>query len=126
MKKQSLSWLVLLLAVVLSVGFASCKDDDDDGGNTSIIGTWRGDYSSGYYLITFREDGTGVEQEYDREDGMGEGMLSADPFSWAQDGDRIIIRYDDGYKETYEDVSISGNTLTFVNPDGYSERLTRQ
>ena len=69
MKKQSLSWLALLLAVVLSVGFASCKDDDDDGGNTSIIGTWRGDYSSGYYLITFREDGTGVEQEYDREDG---------------------------------------------------------
>ena len=30
MKKQSLGWLVLLLAVVFSVGFASCDKDDDE------------------------------------------------------------------------------------------------
>ena len=76
-KEKSLSWLALLLAVVFSVGFASCdKDDDDDGqGSGSIIGTWGYNLDTGYVHITFNEDGTGSEDEYDADGGMGEGYL---------------------------------------------------
>ena len=69
MKKQSLSWLALLLAVVLSVGFASCdKDDDqeetsipetentstfdetegDDSFKYDVVGTWKAIYTWSY------------------------------------------------------------------------------
>jgi len=30
MKKNLLNWMVILLAVIVSAGFVSCGDDDDD------------------------------------------------------------------------------------------------
>jgi len=44
MRKKNLLWCMLatLLAVVLSVGFASCGDDDDNGGSNAVTGTWVG------------------------------------------------------------------------------------
>ena len=64
-----MSWLALLLAVVFSVGFASCdKDDDDDkdnggpgteaGVNLSIVGIWKYTFSSGYITYTFNANGS--------------------------------------------------------------------
>ena len=131
MKKLAFNWLAVLLAVVLSVGFVSCKDDDDDdnggggGGATasSIVGTWRQDFSSGYILITFDRDGTGREQEYDTEDG---GLAYSDSFSWAQDDKTIILRYEDGYTDTYTVVSVSSTTLKMTDSDGYTETYVRQ
>ena len=131
MKKLAFNWLAVLLAVVLSVGFSSCKDDDDDdndggGGGAaagSIVGTWRQDFSSGYVLITFDKDGTGREQEYDTEDG---GLAYSDSFSWAQDGNSIFLRYEDGYRETYTDVTVSSNTLRWTDEDGYTDTYVRQ
>ena len=63
MKKQSSGWLALLLAVMFSVGFASCDKDDDeeDDMSVSIIGKW--EYSdmegAGYVgeVYTFYENG---------------------------------------------------------------------
>ena len=128
-KEKSLSWLALLLAVVFSVGFASCdKDDDEDGqGSGSIIGTWGYNLDTGYVHITFNEDGTGSEDEYDADGGMGEGYLYSASFSWRQDGDRIIIKFDDDdYSQVYEDVSVTSTTLTWTDPYGDREMMKRQ
>ena len=128
-KEKSLSWLALLLAVVFSVGFASCdKDDEDDGqGSGSIIGTWGYNLDTGYVHITFNEDGTGSEDEYDADGGMGEGYLYSASFSWRQDGDRIIIKFDDDdYSQVYEDVSVTSTTLTWTDPYGDREMMKRQ
>lgn len=128
MKKIIFNWLAALLTIIMCIGLEACKDDDNDSKQTtnSIIGTWRYDSSAGYVLITFREDGTGVEYEYDPYDGMGEGMLDADSFTWAQNKNTIIIKFDDGYTEIFENVSISSNTLKWVDPDGYTIIYKRQ
>lgn len=125
MKKIVFNWLAMLLAVVVCAGVASCKDDDeDDGGKVggTIVGTWRNDFSSGYVLMTFRGDGTGVEYEYDAADGM----LDSEPFTWAQSGNTIIIRDEDEDTEIYENVSISSTTLKWTDPDGYTDSFSRQ
>lgn len=128
MKKQSLSWLALLLAVVLSVGFASCKDDDDEeanGGGTgveagigNIVGTWRYTFSSGYITFTFNADGTGSDIEIDH---ASENHGSN--FSYVYDGEEgvVVILYDEGYTETYDVVFVNSNVMYL---DG--EKLVRQ
>ncbi len=57
---------LLLMAVVLCFGMASCSDDDDDGGSgavSNVVGTWVGaDYDTFYsnVTITFNSNGTGT------------------------------------------------------------------
>ena len=43
MKKKNLYWcmMVVIAMAVMSVGFASCGDDDDDAvSNKALVGTW--------------------------------------------------------------------------------------
>lgn len=40
MKKIFLSWMTVLVVTFVSIGFASCGDDDDENGGNSIVGTW--------------------------------------------------------------------------------------
>ncbi len=42
MEKKYLSWMTVLLAVVFSMGFVACSDDDDDSKVTvsNLVGTW--------------------------------------------------------------------------------------
>ena len=51
------SLLVILMAAALSVSFASCSDDKDDG-NVSLEGTWTGETMKYQYILTFNADGT--------------------------------------------------------------------
>lgn len=65
MKKNLLNWMTILMVTIMSVGFVSCSsDDDDDNSTSSIIGTWRCDYSDGYDLVTFNSNGKGTYSEY--------------------------------------------------------------
>ena len=72
MKKILLNWMTIMMVAIVSIGFVSCGNDDDDGNktnhseeqaSTSIIGTWRNDWGSGarsYTAYSFFEDGTGL------------------------------------------------------------------
>lgn len=124
-----MSWLALLLAVVLSVGFSSCdKDDDDDkdnggpgteaGVNLSIVGIWKYTFSSGYITYTFNANGTGSEIEVDHASGN-----HASNFSYVYDDETgtVVILYDDGYDETLEVVFVNSNVIYL---DG--DKLVRQ
>ncbi len=51
------SLLVILMTAALSVSFASCSDDKDDG-NVSLEGTWTGETMKYQYILTFNADGT--------------------------------------------------------------------
>lgn len=68
MKKNLLNWMTILMVAIVSVGFVSCGDDDDEDekkiDEVTIIGTWRLDYSSGYELLTFNSNGKGTLSEY--------------------------------------------------------------
>ena len=62
MKKYLLNWMAIMVVAVVSVGFASCGDDDEEGSNTSIVGTWawierRGDHTL-FRIMTIKSGGT--------------------------------------------------------------------
>lgn len=50
---------LVVIAILMSVNFMSCKDDDDDAGNdVSIVGTWVDFEDEDYLTITFKSDNT--------------------------------------------------------------------
>ena len=55
-----------VIAVIMSVNFAACSDDDEDKGSSNpIVGTWQEDEGNGNYFVwKFNADGTGIDQEY--------------------------------------------------------------
>ncbi len=150
MKKQSLGWLALLWAVVLSVGFISC-DKDDDGedykphedayenglpGGGSEDGNQNGDSGTeaggglgivGSWKHTFSSgyviytfNADGTGSEIEVDYADGN---HASNFSYVYDEKEgmVVILYDDGYTETLE--------VLFVNPDVIyldGDKLTRQ
>lgn len=67
--------LFLLLAALFCgcATFVSCSDDDNGSnngnGDTSLVGTWKHTFSSGYILLKFNSNGTGLWHEYDEADG---------------------------------------------------------
>ncbi len=54
-----------IVAIIMSVNFAACSDDDEEGnnGNNPLVGTWIDDDGSYEAIIwKFNADGTGIEQ----------------------------------------------------------------
>lgn len=89
----------MLMVALLSVNLTACGDDDDDvaGGNSALVGTWIQQYGS-IDVIGARLDANGnaYYNEWDiNEDEVGDfsGMIAG---KW----------------------SVSGNTITFTDPDG--------
>lgn len=93
---KNLKYLSLLLLAVLSIAFASCKDDDDVNKN-DLVGTWQSTWNKGYEryadhpdwndewdeayteeTITFNSDQTGTDGK--------------DSFTWNLDGDQLTIK----------------------------------
>ena len=72
MEKKSIIWsmLAIIMVAMLSVGFAACGDDDDNGG---ISGIWKGQdgretltliFNSGYsgtWIMTYEDKYSGTE-----------------------------------------------------------------
>lgn len=136
MKKYLLNWMTILMVAIVSVGFVSCGDDDDDekGSTESIVGTWvyferDGEYSYSE-MYTFKSDGTFklVWQESDislREFDSGE-----DSGLWKYDAKNhkltltTIIGEEPG-PEIYT-VILQGNQMTLIDVDGDSYTYTKQ
>ena len=110
-----------LVAIIMSVNFTACSDDDDDN---PIVGTWRGevvdDGKGGYSeSFTFNADGSGIWQEF--KDGK---QIDSESFKYSLDGDKITFTWSDG--ETYTSTfSISGNRLT-IKDNSDSVTYTKQ
>ena len=63
--------MTIMMVAIVSVGFVSCGDDDDDEktDGISIVGTWR--YSNDYYgepegyeQYIFKRDGSGFYEDW--------------------------------------------------------------
>ena len=127
MKTKFFSWIVVIL---MGLTFAGCSKDDngseeDSGTVTSIVGTWKYVFSTGYGLITFNQNGTGVACEYDT-DGNDE-----DPFTYIYDAEAKVL-YINWIEETGDDeleichiVSISKTTAIVDDGEGYTITLQR-
>ena len=57
-----------IVAIIISVNFAACSDDDEDD-NNPLIGTWINSEGNATMTWTFKANGTGVEKYDDNEAG---------------------------------------------------------
>ncbi|MBC5606890.1 DUF5640 domain-containing protein [Bacteroides difficilis] len=106
-----------IVAIIMSVNFVACSDDDDDN---PIVGTWRSEVSNNSYdSFTFNTDGSGIWQAY-----RDNRQTDSDTFKYSIDGDKITFTWADGeiYTSTF---SISGNRLTIKDNED-SETYTKQ
>ncbi len=114
-----------LVAVVLSVGFCACSDDDDDSGSLSSLEktlsgtTWKVtdiDYYDGFWvgeLITFNKDHTFKtvpDWNEDEDDDDPDYKLG---LTWGEKDDYLVLayNYDDYMVGTFV---ISGSTATYT------------
>lgn len=110
-----------IIAVIMSVNFTACSDDDEDEKQSNtIIGTWKvtGDsdsdeeYNAIGEVYTFYSNGT-VSVEYKGGSGV---------YNYKLNSDNTILSIDyedgDGYEEMY--LEITGNRMkwTYVNYKG--------
>ena len=133
---------MVLLALTMSMSFASCSDDADEPVNEegtmngTLYGTWESTWEKGFEIwpdpyykkewdkstsglfITFNRDGTGTECD------TGDKEMKLN-FTWTLKGDKLIRHYDNQPVET-EDVGIirelSKNTLKIFtqNEENYN------
>ena len=106
-----------VVAIIMSVNFVACSDDDDDN---PIVGTWRSEVSNNSYdSFTFNTDGSGIWQEY-----RNNNQIDSDTFKYSIDGDKITFTWADGeiYTSTF---SISDSRLTIKDGED-SETYTKQ
>ena len=107
-----------VIAVIMSVNFTACSDDDEDEAVANpLIGTWQETDDDNYLLWTFKADGTGTEQEY------YQGNLD-EPYSFTYTYDSktsiLVINYGEHAGEdeidSY-DVTIYGSTMKTIYRD---------
>lgn len=91
MKKYLLNWMTILMVAIVSVGFVSCGDDDDEKTSSSIVGTWKCEYSDGYDIITFNSNGKGTWTEYYYE-GKKELVDEVETFDYFFDESSLTLR----------------------------------
>lgn len=125
--KYLINGITILIIIIMSAGFVSCGDDEDDKkeNEVSLIGTWRHDFSSGYILLIIKSNGTGLMEEYDSASG---GIEYTETISYYYDKDKeryMIVERDGEYTYTYPIQYFNETTLVLVNPDGKSETYIR-
>lgn len=89
-------FLTIMMVALISIGLASCSDDDEDElGSVSneIVGTWKGSYSNRYFLsLTFNSDGTGSgERETLNKNGYVAEYWDY-TFIWGRKGNKVNIK----------------------------------
>jgi len=124
--KKHLVYVVILLTIIVNVGLVSCSNDDNNNQptNSSIVGLWRHNFSSGYILICFNMDNTGYEQEYDETDG---GLRRKHNFSYRynEDDGHLLIVMDDGDILDYIVMYINKTEMELFNSDDGSDKYVR-
>jgi len=110
-----------LMAVLVSMGFAACSDDDDNIGNVSdIYGTWETTHSEGWEKV----DGK-IDDEWDWDASKSSNTDYLDRFVFTEDGE-VTMYYWSGsrwYSDGTYDYTISGNKLRIEDYDGDEEDL---
>ena len=102
----------VLAAMVLTLAFVGCKDDDD----SSIVTTWAISEEGYKAVLTFYDNGTAKLEGSDEEGGFSETVkYSGDT---TKDGE-IVITYDDGETETVVIKTESGKTYLELGGDIY-------
>jgi len=116
--------LIMLLTVSLSV---ACSDDDEkDGGNNSLIGSWElSETIEGIEFnitATFNKNLSGtIVSVFTFE---GETETETENFTWSTDGNKLtLVISGETEVSTY---SISGDKLTITDSEGFSTVLTRK
>jgi len=106
---------MVLMAVLVSVGFAACSDDDDDIGNVSnIYGTWEATHNEGWQKANGKLDD---EWDLDASELKEEG--EAERYTFTEDG-KVTMYYWSGsrwYLDETCDYTISGNKLRIEDYD---------
>lgn len=82
---------------------------------TSLVGTWKYTFGSGYVLLTFSKNGTGLYQEYDH----GRWEEEGESFTWTYSGNILI--FTDGYYDT-ETATVVNLSATKLVLDGWPDK----
>ena len=128
MKKLTTMLAMALMAVMTVTLFASCDEDDEIA--YTLTGTWTGSLSAYYQdrwgltgdhyrtTITFHQDGTGEEVDYDVRSPYRD--YSYCPFLWTVNNGTITLRYEDSeWNPVYiYDYSLSGSYFSGYMDDG--------
>ena len=119
-------FVMFFIAGIVLITITACSGDDDKNKKEySIIGSWKCDFSGGYCIYTFNENGRGqiYEKEYveDRE------YIDIDKFSYYYNSslNQITIRFDDEDETViYEVISIEENRMILDDEEeGYGTFL---
>ena len=110
------------MVAIVSVGFVSCGDDDDDekDGGTSIVGTWRYSYDyygedEGYEQYIFKRDGSGFYEDWGYENGRAELYdRMAITYSYSEKDKELVIIEDDGDVFQYTVVALTSTRLVLL------------
>ena len=107
-----------ILAIIMSVNFAACSDDDEDD-NNPLIGTWINSEGNTTMTWIFKANGTGVEK-YDDNEVCSE-LHDVYSFTYTYDINSSILTINygesDDHGEITEDIdkytiSINGDVMT--------------
>ena len=126
-KFRGILWSILavLTVAMLSVGFASCGDDDDEPSG-SVVGTWTGTNGTWNFTYVFNSNGTGSA------DGTSKrGSKHIWTFTWSGkstikcSGPHTYVGFDGEVTNEPWDftLKLNGNTLTGAN---FGITLTKQ
>ncbi|MBR4828481.1 MAG: hypothetical protein IKZ92_01600 [Muribaculaceae bacterium] len=124
--KKYINSLIFLLMALVSVGFASCGDDEEPKG-ADIVGTWALDdtgFGAAVILFQFTKDGT----FYEVDKSMLNGETGVDVYhgTYSVSGDKLTVTYIYQYETetvncTYQ---VDGNKLT-ITSDGHPSTFIR-
>lgn len=96
---------MVLLAILVSVNFAACNDDDEEETGTSIVGTWK--YTSnedGTGSFTFKSNGSLV---------WDDGEETTSNHTYQLNGSELKIIFNDNDDYTLGTFTIAGNKATY-------------
>ncbi len=120
MKKTLFRLLTIMTVAIASVSLSSCsKDDETNPPTITIVGTWKYSWDSGYSLLTFYDNGTCRDQEYDH--GKWDRDRTGNYEYNAEEGYVIL------FSEKYDVIRLTSDELVLLNwLDSGNTTLKRQ
>ena len=104
MNRKNLCWMTILMTIIVSITIVSCGDNNDEpeAKKVSIVGTWKYDDSDGYWIMSFKGDGTG----YSMEEKNSKKNPHTDNFKWEFDENskNLVLNYYDEITMDYTDL----------------------
>jgi hypothetical protein len=92
------------MTIIVSITIVSCGDNNDEpeAKKVSIVGTWKYDDSDGYWIMSFKGDGTG----YSMEEKNSKKNPHTDNFKWEFDENskNLVLNYYDEITMDYTDL----------------------